>query len=643
LETGDSNKMSNHTLSRWAGIVLVLAAAILYLATLDNGLRPGELAGGDLITHQYAQVQGRPSNAPGYPLYTMGGWLWFHGLRSLLGQDANPTAILSAYSTLWALLALWLLYRLVVDLTGNWVIGFLLGAFYAVSFFFWFYAVSTEQYTSAVAQTLAIVLLALRWEVEQDRADGTGDQRPRGDGYLLALALLSGLTLAHMVTVAVIVPPLLWFILSRRPDLLRRGRLIAAAVGLALAPLLGYAFVYIRGAQHPQWRGEGEWNSTMAWFLDFVSTSQGRDELTWALQPLWTDSFPRLIWQELTWVVLLGGLAGLALLGRRRAIFLGVTLLLYALLAFVDRLGNWYQVVMPAYPLLIASFAVAVQAVWQRIAASDRPASQRWTLLAVAMAALLALVLVRFERSWPDTNLRNRQDDTALLAGQAILADDPGPDSAVFGVVDEALSLRYLIDIWGRRPDVAVVSSDQARALLADRARPLYATNSAAPLVWQEVSPAAHLSSAGQTLIRVSGEPATVLPDGVHPLHLLAGDGLSLAGIAAPQPTPGLSWPVRLYWRAHDAIAHDWSVSVRPTLGGQPLQQEGGGIVLQDLAHPVHGAYPTSRWRPGEMVADDYWLALPSGAAPDGLQVVIYRHLPNGQFENLAELDVPLP
>ena len=55
--------------------------AALYLFTLDDGLRPGELEGGDLITHQYAQVQGRPSNAPGYPLYTMGGWLWFHARR----------------------------------------------------------------------------------------------------------------------------------------------------------------------------------------------------------------------------------------------------------------------------------------------------------------------------------------------------------------------------------------------------------------------------------------------------------------------------------------------------------------------------------------------------------------------------------
>ena len=81
---------------RMAGAILVLAAALLYVATLDTGLQPYELHGGDLITHQYAQVQARPSNAPGYPLYTMGGWLWFHGIRAvadyLNGQSgqSNP-------------------------------------------------------------------------------------------------------------------------------------------------------------------------------------------------------------------------------------------------------------------------------------------------------------------------------------------------------------------------------------------------------------------------------------------------------------------------------------------------------------------------------------------------------------------------
>ena len=138
--------------SRSVGILILLAALALYLWTLDDGLQPEELRGGDLITHQYAQVQARPANAPGYPLYTMGGWLWFRLGRALFGLYSNPIAILSSYSTLWALLALGLLYRLLLDVAaGDWAIAGLGTAFYAVTYFFWYYATTTEQYTSAVA------------------------------------------------------------------------------------------------------------------------------------------------------------------------------------------------------------------------------------------------------------------------------------------------------------------------------------------------------------------------------------------------------------------------------------------------------------------------------------------------------------
>ncbi|MBC7242746.1 MAG: hypothetical protein H5T60_09915, partial [Anaerolineae bacterium] len=70
--------------ARLAGLLLLLLAGALYLLTLDDGLRVGELLGGDLITHQYAQVLGRPANAPGYPVYSMLGWLWFRIGRAVL-------------------------------------------------------------------------------------------------------------------------------------------------------------------------------------------------------------------------------------------------------------------------------------------------------------------------------------------------------------------------------------------------------------------------------------------------------------------------------------------------------------------------------------------------------------------------------
>ena len=66
----------------WAGASLLVLAAALYLLTLDNGFAPGELVGGDLITHQYAQVEARPSNAPGIPSTRWAGGPGFMGCAS---------------------------------------------------------------------------------------------------------------------------------------------------------------------------------------------------------------------------------------------------------------------------------------------------------------------------------------------------------------------------------------------------------------------------------------------------------------------------------------------------------------------------------------------------------------------------------
>jgi hypothetical protein len=75
-----------------------------------------------------------------------------------LGQGSNPIPILSSYSTLWALIALALLYVLLLEVGAPWPVALLTGAFYGVTYFFWYYAVTTEQYTSSVAWTLVVVI-----------------------------------------------------------------------------------------------------------------------------------------------------------------------------------------------------------------------------------------------------------------------------------------------------------------------------------------------------------------------------------------------------------------------------------------------------------------------------------------------------
>ena len=158
------------------------------------------------------------------------------------------------------------------------------------------------------------------------------------------------------------------------------------------------------------------------------------------------------------------------------------------------------------------------------------------------------------------------------------------------------------------------MTSDQARQILADASRPLLVTRDFVPILREEVSAAAPLSSAGKQLIAVLSAAQTDLPASATAFSQVLGDGLSLAGYEIrPAQDGSADLAVRLYWRADGAISHDWSVSVRPLAGGDPIDAPGGGIVQVDAANPVHGAYPTSRWSAGEVVADDYWLTLPQG------------------------------
>ncbi len=653
--------------STLAGILLVLAFAALYLFTLDDGLRPTELEGGDLITHQYAQVQGRFSNAPGYPLYTMGGWLWFHAGRLILGHDHNPLQILSSYSTLWALLALWLLYRLILEATerdvsrpfdpgrtklspkssdqeqarGNWPVATLVAAFFGVTYFFWYYAVTTEQYTSAVAWTLAVVLLVFRWE------------RTRRDGYLLGLALLMGVALAHMPTLLLIAPPLLWFILRTEPRLLRRPRLIAGVLALVALPLLSYVFVYVRGAQHPEWRGAGEWTTAWQWFLSFLSTSQGRSELTWSLRPFFTQEFPSLIWGEMTWPGLIAGLLGIVALGRRRATMLYATLAIYLAFCWIDRQGNWFQVIMPAYALLAAGIGAGADWVWQRSrwaeasfargkGAGDRRRSAVALLPALVISGLLVLIAYRGAASYPRADSSQRSEDTGLQPGWAILADDPPAGTAVLGTLQETLALNYLTEIWGQRSDLRSVTSDQGRNLLSQGA-PFAVTEAALPLVPQEVSPEAHYSALGRTLVAVSATPrqslsesgAAALGAPLKPWIHAFGSDIKLQGGRIGTDTATGETVALLVWQALTVPVEDWSVSVR-------LTQDGREVAQLDQEHPVHGAYPTLRWSAGEMVADAYPFKLPPGSAPDGVTVILYRKLADGSFANLDVAKFPL-
>ena len=592
-------------------LLLVLLTGAMYIATLDHGLRPDELTGGDLITHQYAQVQARFSNAPGYPLYVMLGWVWFHTARPLLGWLFNPIQVLSLYSTLWGLASLWVLYHLLrrKNVTDSPWLAAGLTLFYAATYFFWYYSVTTEQYSSAIFQTLLLVWFAFEWE------ESPTDRR------LLAMAFISGTMLANMLTTLFILPPLLYLIFTRRPDIFRRPALIFKTILAGILPVLSYLFVYIRGAQHPEWRGAGEWSSAAQWFWQFVSTQQGRDELApgLTLHNLITPEYPALVWQELTWLVLLGGLLGWLLLGKRKAIFFYGTLVIYLFFTTAYRFGNWFQVILPLYPLIVLGFGAILTA-----------AIRRWhTVAQWAIAALLvALIGWRAVRSVEELRVHyhNTAADTALDAGWAVLADVPQAGIAISPSFNEWIALQYLTIIWRAEPSI----------VLKEPGTPAeYITRNAAIAFPQLIDASVHPQAVGGTLIHLSHQPLTALPDDATPLNLDFGGEVILRGM---QVMRGGSL-VMLYWSAPKETATDYTISVRLWYNEMLLTSE-QQTFIQDH-QPVWNTYPTGRWQPGEIVPDAYVFDLPPNVQPDAVQVVVYHPQGNG-FENIGVQMVPI-
>jgi hypothetical protein len=603
--------------SLWTGVAVILLCLILYLITLDNGLEPWQLGGGDLITHQYAQAQLRFANAPGYPLHTVLGWAWFQLGKVILSPLFNPTEILSLFSTIWGLSALAVLYLLLVELTErNWVVAGLTTLFYATTFFFWYYTVTSEEYASAVLHTALIILFAFRWE------------RTRQDKYVLWLALLVGLALANLITVLLALPALVLFILKAEPGLVRRGRLLAQAALLAFVPVLSYGYVYIRGAQHPEWRGEGTWTSTMAWFVDFLSIRQGRGELTWSFGG-WGPEPLSHIPQELTIFGLLAGLLGIALLGWRRGGFLYGIILGYAPFIYLDRYGNWFQAIMPLYMIAALGVGILADMAWRRFSGWPR---------ALVIVGLAFLVINRLWVNFPNADQRDKPVDTALELGQAIVADDPPAGAIISGSYEENLSLQYVTLIWEQRRDLRVVITDDFLASWKSGEQNLYLTRESAAFVLPQLSGRPRQSSQGLRLIAVRHRPEREAPVMDERLEADVGDDLRLLGYDHPSSVEGLH--LALYWQAAESIDADYSVSVRPTKDAELVFHE-GQLVQEDHVHPVWGYYPTSSWAQSEVVRDDYLIPIPAGLEYDGAMVVVYRMTDEG-FEDLGAVSFPI-
>jgi hypothetical protein len=84
------------------------------------------------------------------------------------------------------------------------------------------------------------------------------------------------------------------------------------------------------------------------------------------------------------------------------------------------------------------------------------------------------------------------------------------------------------------------------------------------------------------------------------------GDGIGLAEVQVPEPVQiGGTLPISLTWRALETPGLDYTVFVH-------VIDKLGAVVAQADARPLGGFYPTSEWRPGQVIVDALEAQIPA-------------------------------
>jgi hypothetical protein len=615
-------------------IALFAVVLTLYLRTLA----PGAL-GGDPGELQFVPaILGMP-HPTGTPLYVLLGKAW-----SLLPLGPTVAWRMNLLAAVSAALAVVVIYRCVYLYWARPVPAVAAALNLAIGITFWEQALLADKYAFNALMVSLILYLALRWG------------KTRSAATLNTLALVYGLSLAHHRSVVLFAPVLLAYVWWHEKGALWRDwrRLIRLAI-LGLAPLTLYLYLpwaEARGLPPGTWRprGAGEWYD---YFADTGFTGLvyvGPQDLVEQLR-----AYAGTLLRDYGVVGVVFGLAGLAVQFRRRwpdAAFLLANFLLQAVLAASYHVPRHWVFFIPSFLIYSLWVGEGLSAVWAAAEWAARGRRMAWVALSAVLAlAMLAWVFLPFSGRYGPLRQAHhgagvldvwrqtlKQGHMAGRVGAAIA--DVAPDAVIVGDWEQATPLWYYQQVEGLRPDVQIVYPVERLDEAAAMGRPLYVAR-AHPGLAERWYP-----SSSDSLIALRADPSydppadllprnvpLALPGSGEPVLELSGVSYSKNGRTEEGPYyPSEVVPVTLYWRALDAPAHDYSVSLRL------FSEAGEQVFAVDSQHPVLGTYPTSRWTTGEGVADYYEMQLPLDV-PSGTYhwgAVVYRALPEGGWESLV-------
>ena len=607
---------------RWVGILLFVGMLAVYVLTLA----PGAL-GGDPGELQFVPpILGMP-HPTGTPLYVLLGKVW-----SLLPLGPSVAWRMNLLAAVSAASAVWVVYQTVYMAFERPLPALAAALSLGVGLTFWEQALLADKYAFNALMVSLILYLALRWG------------KTRSSTTLHLLALVYGFSLAHHRTMALFAPPLLIYVWwHEKGALWRDWRRLLRLAALCLLPLSLYfylAWAEGRGLPPGTWRPQ----TARQWYDYLFDT--GRTGLVY-VDPADLGEmllfYARTLLRDFTWPGVLLGVGGLACQVRRRpadALFLLVNYVLQAFLAANHHVPRHWVYFIPSFLIFALWVGEALGSVWlwaEKYLTVNRYI--RIAIMALLAAAALFWPLLPFAGRYRPLRESHLGWGTLDVWRQTLktghMADRVG--RAIAGVAsnavivcdwEQATPLWYYQQVEGLRPDVQIVYPMERLDEAAARGHPVYLARTL-PGVADRWHP-----SCSESLIALQEEPLFELTDTATPAAVSFDGVIELAGFAygptdfrSPQVVP-----LTLYWRALQTPAHDYSVSLRMVDGA------GGDVFKVDSQHPVLGTYPTSRWTPGEVVADYYEIQLPPGLPPGAYQwgVILYRALPEGGWENLS-------
>ncbi len=566
----------------------------------------------------------------GYPLYTLLGHL-FTWLP--LGEPARRANLFSAVA---AAATLGLLYLAGRELTQRRLAAGLATIQFALIPAWWAQATVAEVYALHGLLQALLLWLTMRW------AHGRGELWPVG------LAL--GLGLAHHRMILLLIPAIALWLAGHRERLRHPPTSWLAAAGAILAPLSLYAYLPLRGRAITSL--DGMYRNSWSGFWTWITARDYRVFLTGNPFSLERDArfYLDLAREQIgVWVIGLA-LLGLAALGlgfigrdRRQAGWDGLclTVALAAMYGFglAYRAADIEVFFIPAFlgtGLAAAAGVAAWQAGWGRLSRNPKVSRALEVLAGALLIATLAPAIARF----PQMD-RSRQWEVHEL-GEDMLSQPMPKGSAIVGILGEMTLIRYFQYAHGLRPDVQPIAADREADRLAALDRVL---SEGRPAVLTRPLPGAE----ARYSLGAVGPLIRVWPKGAATWDPLPGwtdrdlsKGVRLIGylIEVKRARSGRVVRLTVHWRAEAPIEERLKASAR-------LATPADDKVVAADKEPVHFAYPTTAWLPGEVVQDVYDLRVPPAVSGGTYEVllILYRAADGSELgrAGLGAIELPPP